>query len=104
MVLIEKNIKEAATMLENLLMKCVEEKLNICIHGKVKGFTIRYSSVLDEFFVNHDKLYLVCAWFELNIESEITNIDYDEEECSVHIIFSEGELFIDIDDDFCNNS
>ena len=103
MVLIEKNIKEAVTMLENLLMKCVEEELNICIHGNVKGFIVRYSSVLDEFFVNHDKLYLVCAWFELNIENNITDIEYDEEECSVHITFSEGELFIDIED-FCNNS
>ena len=103
MVLIEKNIKEAETMLENLLMKCVEEELNICIHGKVKGFTIRYSSVLDEFFVNHEQLYLVCAWFELNIKDEIMNIDYDEEDGSVHITFSEGELYIDMEE-FCDNS
>lgn len=98
MVLIEENITKAITMLEDLLMNCVEEEANIRIHGNVEGFTIRYTSVLDEFFINSEELCLVCGWFEVDIKKSITDISYNEEENSVHITFSEGELYIDFDD------
>ena len=95
MVLIDKNITKAITMLENLLANGVEEEKTVCIHGNIEEFTIRYTSVLDEFFVNHEEFCLVCGWFEIDIKKNITDISYNEEENSVHITFSEGELYID---------
>ena len=98
MVLIKENITKAMTMLKNLLMNCVEKETVIRIHGNVNEFTIRYSSVLDEFHVDYEELFLVCGWFEVDIKKIITDISYSEEYNSVHITFSDGELYIDFDD------
>lgn len=99
MVLIKENITEAITMLENLLMNCVEKETNVCIHGNVNEFTVRYSSMLDEFQIEYDELCLVCGWFEVDVRKNITEISYDEEGNSVHIVFEEGELYLDFDED-----
>ena len=98
MVLIKNDITEAITMLEELLMNCVEKETNICLHGNINGFIIRYSSVLDEYYIDPERLTLVCGWFEVDIKKEIVDISYSKEENSVHIIFAEGELYIDFDD------
>lgn len=99
MVLINENITESITMLENLLTNCVERENIIRIHGNINEFTVRYSSVLDEFQIDYDELCLVCGWFEVDIRKNITNISYDKEENSVHIVFTEGELYLDLDKD-----
>ena len=98
MALINENITEAITMLENLLMNCVEREIIICIHGNINEFTVRYSSVLDEFQIDYDELCLVCGWFEVDIRKNITDINYDEADNSVHIVFEEGELYLDFDE------
>jgi hypothetical protein len=97
MVLINENIKEAMTMLENLLMNCVENETIINFHGNIKGVTVRYSSKLDEFSIEQDNIYLVAGWFELNIEKNIMCINYSEEENSIHIEFYDGELDLDLE-------
>lgn len=96
MVLIKENITEAITMLEDLLMSYVENETVVCIHGKVNGFTVRYSSKLDEFHFDYNEICLICGWFEVYNNSIITEIDYNKEENSVHIVFEDGELFIDL--------
>ena len=98
MVLIDKNITKSITILENLLENSIEKEKTVCIHGNFKEFIIRYTSVLDEFFINHEELCLVCGWFEIDIKKIITDIIYNEDENSVHITFSEGELYIDFND------
>lgn len=97
MVLVKENITETITMLDNLLMNCIETETVIRIHGNVNGFTVRYSSVLDEFRIEHDELYLVCGWFEVDIRENIVEVEYDEEN-SIHIVFERGELYIDLED------
>lgn len=99
MVLVKENIKEAITMLENLLMNCVENETVVCIHGNVNDFTVRYSSILNEFQIEQDEFCLTCGWFELDVRKNITEISYDEEWGSVHIVFEEGELYLDIEKD-----
>jgi hypothetical protein len=95
MVLIKENITEAIAMLKDLLMRCVENETVVCIHGKINEFTVRYSSTLDEYNIDYNEICLVCGWFEVYNKSIITEIDYDEEENSVHIVFEGGELYID---------
>lgn len=97
MVLIKENMEKAMTMLKNLLMNYVDKETIINIHGNMNGITVRYSSKLEEFSVEQDGIYLVCGWFELNIEKNITCIDYSEEENSIHIKFFDGELYLDIE-------
>jgi len=96
MVLIKENITEAVTMLKNLLAKCIDEKIIIDIHGNIDGFVVRYSSVLDEFYVDHEELCLICGWFEVYNNNIITDIKFSVPEKSVHINFSNGELYIDL--------
>ena len=98
MVLIEENITKAATMLENLLMNCVENETVVCIHGNIREFIVRYSSAIDEFYIDNEKLCLVCGWFEMDINKNIIEINYSEEDKSVHIVFSDGELYLDFDE------
>ena len=100
MVLIRENITKAMTMLEDLLMSCMEKETVIRIHGNIDGVTIRCSSILDEFDIDCDELYLVLGWFEINIKKELTHISYNEDTNSVHIEFANGEL----DLDFCKDN
>lgn len=99
MVLIEKNITKAMTMLENLLMDCLEKETVVRIHGNVYGYNVRYSSMLSEFNIDDDELCIVCGWFELIVPDKIIEFSYDETDNSVHIIFTKGELYIDFDID-----
>lgn len=98
MVQINENITEAITMLENLLTNCIERENIIRIHGNINEFTVRHSSVLDEFQIDYDELCLVCGWFEVDIRKNITDINYDDADNSVHIVFEEGELYLDFDE------
>lgn len=99
MVLIKENITEAATMLENLLMNCVENENIVNIHANINGSTIRYSSTIEEFSIEEDEFYIVCGWFELDIQKNITQINYNKEENSVHILYPGGEIYLDINED-----
>lgn len=99
MILIKENITKAITMLEELLTDCVEKETVVRIHGNINEFTFRYSSMLDEFKIEYDELCLVCGWFEVDVRKNITKISYDKEENSVHIVFEEGELYLDMDED-----
>lgn len=99
MELINENITEEIAMLKELLVNCIDEENIVCIHGKVCGYTIRYSSILNEFNVDYNKLYLVCGWCEVHIEENIVEITYNNEENSVHIVSEKGELYIDFNID-----
>lgn len=100
MVLIKENITEAITMLENLLTNCVEKETVVRIHGNVYGYTVRYSSILDEFNIDYDELCIVCGWFELIVPEKIIEFSYDETDNSVHIIFTNGELYLDFETEY----
>lgn len=99
MVLIKEDITKAITMLNNLLTNCMEKETAVRIHGNVYGYTVRYSSVIDEFYIDYDELCLVCGWFEMIFPEKILELSYDEEENSVHIVFEKGELYLDFDND-----
>lgn len=98
MALIKENITNAIALLENLLINCVERETVVRIHGNVNEFTVRYSSVLEDFHIEYDELCLICGWFQVDIKKNIMEINYDKEENSVHIIFTDGELYLDFDD------
>lgn len=100
MVLIKENITKAMTMLEDLLMNCMEKETIIRVHGNIDGVTIRYSATLDEFDIDCDGLYLVLGWFEINVDKELLNISHDEDTNSVHIEFENGELDLDLGEDY----
>ena len=100
MVLINENIIKAMTMLEELLINYVEKEINVCIHGNVDSVMFRYSSIINEYHIEPNEFCLICGWFELEFRKEMICITYDEELNSIHIMFENGELYIDINEDF----
>lgn len=96
MVSNKENITKEITMLEELLTKCTEEETTIGIHGTIDGVTFRNTLVLEEFSVDQDEIYLIFGWFEIKIDSIVNNISFLEDENSVHISFSNGELYMDL--------
>lgn len=100
MVLIKENITKAMTMLGDLLMNCMEKETVVRVHGNINGVTIRNSATLDEFDIDYDGLYLVLGWFELDINKELLDICYDKDTNSVHIEFENGELDLDLGEDY----
>lgn len=100
MVLIKENITKAMTMLGDLLMNCMEKETVVRVHGNINGVTIRNSATLDEFDIDYDGLYLVLGWFEINVDKELLSISHDEDTNSVHIEFENGELDLDLGEDY----
>lgn len=94
MVLVDENIKNAITMLNEKLTMCIEEEKDISIHAQVNGISIRNAAVIEEFEISERKVSLVGGWFELFIEGIIKNILYIDEENEADIIFETGELII----------
>ena len=95
MELVNRNCTELL-MLEEKLMSCVDSKADVGIHYHNNEGIIRASIVLDGYKIEDAGLYLTGGWFSLNVGSTIVNVEYEEDENSVHIKFENGaELYVD---------
>lgn len=98
MALVNNNMESAIAKLEGKLKKCVSEETVVSIHYYISNGTImRYSGMLNEFSLTKDCVYLVGTWFQVEVNSEVLDIRYIEEDNSVCIIFTDGRMDIDLD-------
>lgn len=83
----------------NKLIQTLDTYLNtnkkICIGYKQNNAVIRYCDVLEEFEITKDEIYLELGNFILQINQEIKNIEFFEDDESVNITFNKEQLCLD---------
>ena len=95
MVLVNKGKKDLF-VLEEKLVSFLSNGTDIGVHYRYNDVTIRESITLDHFEISEKGLYLIGDWFQIYIESEISDVLYDENEDVVYIHFVNGsEMNID---------
>ena len=81
------------------LNKILDTYLNtdkkVCINYKQNNSTIRNCDVLDEFEITKDEIYLEEGNFILQINQEIKDIDFYDDNESVNITLDQGLLCLD---------
>ena len=95
MELIQNNMKETISMSQNILMNYVDDETPVGIHIHGKSVNARNSVVIREFSLESNELYIEGDQFILDINEDIVDIRYIDDEESIYILFEDREIYID---------
>lgn len=96
MELVQNNMMETISMSQNLLMNCVNNEMPVGIHIHEHGMAVRYSTIIRDFSLETNGTYIESDCFELDINEDIVDMQYDEDENSIYLLFNDREIYIDL--------
>lgn len=92
---INEKTSDTIKILNQILDTYLNTNKKICIGYKQNNTVIRYCDVLEEFEITKDEIYLELGNFILQINQEIKNIKFFEDDESVTITFDQEQLCLD---------
>lgn len=96
MELVQNNMMETISESQNLLMNCVNNEIPVGIHQHEKSSIVRTTTIISEFSLKQNELYLAGEHTEIFINEDIIDIQYIEEENCIYVLFKDKELYLDL--------
>ena len=82
---------ELLAIAQEKIIDYIENERYVYVHCHGNDGTVRHTVLIDEFELSDKGFYLVSGTFQLNIESDLTAIQYIKEEDSLYIKFLSGK-------------